>query len=334
MSKSKNNDWYLVDFGNADKYVNPDGSHREEKPDKKRANNGTVEYRSRDAHIGLISRRSDIECLAYNIIQWLYGKLPWMTCLADANKVEEAKKKFMASIDQSLKKSFGASVPTGLKEFFVEVNRINFKDTPKYDLLKQLLNKMAKSRTNDRRSRTNEEEDEEKEVEEKIRRKKKAYSSESESVVESLRMNSPVKHPKSPEKQTKTRRNLKNRSAYQESDYEESDSSVEIIKSPPKRSRALPTRKSPREATKMARSPIKSPTRPVRAARPSAFVLYDSDMEESSEEDSGSDQNSLSEVELSRNEGPVETAAMKAMRELIEKKKNEKSKRKGGKRTK
>jgi len=65
--KDKENDVFLVDFGLASKYQKPVG-HLEFKPDPKKAHNGTIEYTSRDAHIGTQSRRSDFEILAYNLV--------------------------------------------------------------------------------------------------------------------------------------------------------------------------------------------------------------------------------------------------------------------------
>merc|ERR1712008_321057 len=40
---------------------------------------GTLEYVSRDGHLGCVSRRGDMECLLYVIIEWLGGHLPWDT---------------------------------------------------------------------------------------------------------------------------------------------------------------------------------------------------------------------------------------------------------------
>lgn len=47
LQKGTENQVYLVDFGLASHY-----SQKEYKPDPKRAHNGTIEYTSRDAHIG------------------------------------------------------------------------------------------------------------------------------------------------------------------------------------------------------------------------------------------------------------------------------------------
>jgi vaccinia related kinase len=47
LQKGTENQVYLVDFGLASHY-----SQREYKPDPKKAHNGTIEYTSRDAHVG------------------------------------------------------------------------------------------------------------------------------------------------------------------------------------------------------------------------------------------------------------------------------------------
>ena len=65
--KANENEVYLVDFGLATKYQRP-GGHLEFKPDPKKAHDGTIEYTSRDAHIGTHARRSDLEILGYNLV--------------------------------------------------------------------------------------------------------------------------------------------------------------------------------------------------------------------------------------------------------------------------
>ena len=49
-------DVYLVDFGLCVKYIKS-GGHKEYKADPRKAHDGTIEYLSRDAHIGCTSRR-------------------------------------------------------------------------------------------------------------------------------------------------------------------------------------------------------------------------------------------------------------------------------------
>ncbi len=76
------NDVYLVDFGLVSKYQR-EGVHLEHKPDARKAHDGTIEYTSRDAHIGAHARRSDLEILGYNLVHWMSGTLPWMDCLTN-----------------------------------------------------------------------------------------------------------------------------------------------------------------------------------------------------------------------------------------------------------
>ncbi|KAH9414842.1 Serine/threonine-protein kinase vrk1 [Dermatophagoides pteronyssinus] len=82
----EDDNYYLIDYGLVERFI-LQGSHKPYEPDKRKANNGTCEFRSRDAHIGVISRRSDIESLGYNLILWFYGRHPWANLLKDAEKV-------------------------------------------------------------------------------------------------------------------------------------------------------------------------------------------------------------------------------------------------------
>ena len=56
----KKGDVFLVDFGLVSKYERG-GAHLEYKPDPRKMHDGTIEYLSRDAHIGVKGRRSDLE---------------------------------------------------------------------------------------------------------------------------------------------------------------------------------------------------------------------------------------------------------------------------------
>lgn len=96
--------------------------------------NGTIEYTSRDAHQvkliwdrqneivaltslsrfvcvciqGVPTMRGDIEILAYNIIQWGGGELPWEKnkLLGTPVKVQQAKDELMSGVDSRLKACF------------------------------------------------------------------------------------------------------------------------------------------------------------------------------------------------------------------------------------
>ncbi|ETN71746.1 serine/threonine-protein kinase 1 domain protein, partial [Necator americanus] len=90
----------LVDFGLARL-----SSNNEDKPDKKRAHNGTAIFTSCDAHRGCHpSYRGDLEILAYNILYWLNGSLPWEAFEANPSKIYELKQAFLNDLTGNLKK--------------------------------------------------------------------------------------------------------------------------------------------------------------------------------------------------------------------------------------
>ena len=76
LDRNDSNKIYLVDFGLCSKFVN-NGIHKPYIHDARWAHEGTLEYTSRDAHIGCPSRRGDLEVLLYNFIEWLGGRLTW-----------------------------------------------------------------------------------------------------------------------------------------------------------------------------------------------------------------------------------------------------------------
>ena len=67
-----------MDYGLASRYIHM-GIHRPFEPDQRSAHEGTLEYVSRDGHLGCVSRRGDMECLLYVAIEWMGGHLPWDT---------------------------------------------------------------------------------------------------------------------------------------------------------------------------------------------------------------------------------------------------------------
>ena len=103
---------YLVDFGLACRY-SFDGVHKEYKFDVRKAHNGTIEFTSRDAHIGAQSRRGDLEILGYNLLQWTSGTLPWMDRLQSADKVAEEKNRRMADVPGLVRACFTDGLPKG-----------------------------------------------------------------------------------------------------------------------------------------------------------------------------------------------------------------------------
>lgn len=79
-----------------------------------------------------------MEILAYNIILWLCGSLPWEK-LNDKVAVQKEKEKAFENIDSFLKKCFHESVPQAVRKFISLVASMKFNETPTYEKFKESL---------------------------------------------------------------------------------------------------------------------------------------------------------------------------------------------------
>lgn len=125
---------YLVDFGLASHYT----TKSDYKLDPKKAHNGTIEYTSRDAHMGVPTMRGDFEILGYNIIQWLCGKLPWENNLKDISYVQKAKEKAIDNTQKFLNDCFN-DVPMPVSQFMTLLAQLKFNDTPNYVKFREIF---------------------------------------------------------------------------------------------------------------------------------------------------------------------------------------------------
>uniref|UniRef100_T1IMB7 non-specific serine/threonine protein kinase n=1 Tax=Strigamia maritima TaxID=126957 RepID=T1IMB7_STRMM len=132
---------YLIDYGTFIFYTYHNGKHRPYEPGPLFANWGTPAYTSRDLHVGACSRRGDLEMLAYNLLQWSSGVLPWVT----KPEIEELaiyweKLRCMDDIPKLFKQCYGSATPCpGLKEFFDYIVTLKFQEPPNYNLCRQFL---------------------------------------------------------------------------------------------------------------------------------------------------------------------------------------------------
>lgn len=133
---------YLLDYGLASKFLDSDGKHKDFGMDARKAHDGTLEYSSRDSHIGAHSRRSDLETLGYNLLDWLTGSLPWKTTqmLAEPELVHALKKNFMSDIKLLLKTCFKTEFyPQFMEKFLEYVTSLDFTEKPDYDYCRSLF---------------------------------------------------------------------------------------------------------------------------------------------------------------------------------------------------
>ncbi|KAM7360535.1 nucleosomal histone kinase 1 [Cochliomyia hominivorax] len=133
---------YLVDFGLASHFTT-----KEFKPDPKKMHNGTIEYTSRDAHLGVSTMRADLEILGYNLIEWLGAELPWVKekILNTPIKVQKAKEMFMSEVVVNLKKLFPKGVSSALVDFFKYIAKMEYNETPDYEKCRKIFTTALKT---------------------------------------------------------------------------------------------------------------------------------------------------------------------------------------------
>lgn len=132
---------YLIDFGLAIKFIDSSGAHRPFCMDQRRAHDGTLEFTSRDAHMGAHSRRSDLECLGYNLIYWNQGSLPWKDdkLMSQPEQVHRMKEFFMTDLSEMYKHIYGKSVPKYIGDFMEYVGGLAYHDRPDYNLCRNFF---------------------------------------------------------------------------------------------------------------------------------------------------------------------------------------------------
>ncbi|XP_050093989.1 nucleosomal histone kinase 1-like [Anopheles aquasalis] len=121
---------YFIDYGMAARAV----VDRELVPDLRKKHNGTLEYCSRDAHQGVPTWRGELESLAYNLIHWAGGMLPWKL-LQDCTKVQQMKGASMKDVVGLVRSCFVKRVagpPVAIGELLQLVNSLHPNEHPDY----------------------------------------------------------------------------------------------------------------------------------------------------------------------------------------------------------
>ncbi|OHS96328.1 CK1 family protein kinase [Tritrichomonas foetus] len=128
---------FMVDFGVSTQYVDPrTGEHM------MYTNNnglvGTAHYVSVNTHLGdQQSRRDDLESIAYVLIRFLKGSLPWQGF--KYKTIEERNEKITQLKIQTTPEMLCAGLPKEFKVFIELVKRLRYDDTPKYHWYRNLF---------------------------------------------------------------------------------------------------------------------------------------------------------------------------------------------------
>ena len=128
---------YLIDFGLSKRYIDPEKKchipYREGK-----GLTGTARYVSLFTHYGIEqSRRDDIESIAYNLIYFAKGKLPWQGVKTKNKK--EKHKKIMESKLAHTPDILCANLPDVYVKLLKYARKLEFEDEPDYANIKLLF---------------------------------------------------------------------------------------------------------------------------------------------------------------------------------------------------
>ena len=127
---------YICDFGLCKIYEDKNGKHI---PFKERKSlRGTSRYASIYSHLGYEqSRRDDLESLAYSLIYFSRGSLPWMG-IKEKNKQDKYKKILQIKLNSKVN-ILCDKLPKEFIEFVNYIKELGFEHRPNYQYLKTIL---------------------------------------------------------------------------------------------------------------------------------------------------------------------------------------------------
>ncbi len=138
---SEKNLIYLIDFGLAKKYIKYEEAHIDYEEGKSQV--GTPIYASLNSHHGIqMSRRDDLEEIAYSLIYFMKGRLPWQDFKVNSEEdeeEEEACKKIMEMKEKISPEELCQNLPVEFLTLLKYSRNLKFKEKPDYDYLQNMF---------------------------------------------------------------------------------------------------------------------------------------------------------------------------------------------------
>lgn len=129
----------LLDFGLSRHYKNPNGSHIKAK--RKDIIRGTVRFMGIHTHEACeVSRRDDFQCLAYSLIYFLKGRLPWQGLSKKTKMSEVTKRERIYRAKKSMSSTeLCKDLPPIFEKFLKYSLSLRFDETPNYDSWRRMF---------------------------------------------------------------------------------------------------------------------------------------------------------------------------------------------------
>ena len=138
----------MIDYGLAKRYKDPKTGDHIKYRDRKNLT-GTARYTSLNTHLGIEqSRRDDLEGIAYSLIYFLRGSLPWQGVPAKTKKEKYDKIK---ELKLSLKiETLCKGLPNEFAVFLNHCRTLSFADRPNYEYIHKLFKNLLEKRGYDK----------------------------------------------------------------------------------------------------------------------------------------------------------------------------------------